>query len=32
MERIVQIETPKSAPRYELRVRHHDLTDTEYEI
>ena len=32
LERIVQIETPKSAPRYELRVRHHGATDTEYQI
>ena len=32
LERIVQIETPKSAPQYELRVRRHGATDTEYEI
>ena len=32
LERIVQIETPRSAPQYELRVRHHGATDTEYEI
>ena len=31
-ERIVQIETPQSAPRYELRVRRRAATDTEYEI
>ena len=32
LERIVQIETRKSVPQYELRVRHHGATDTEYEI
>ena len=32
LERIVQIETPESAPRYELRVRRHGPVDTEYEI
>ena len=32
LERIVQIETRKSAPQYELRVRRHGATDTEYEI
>ena len=32
LERIAQIETPKSAPRYELRVRRHGPVDTEYEI
>ena len=32
VKRIVQIETPKSAPQYELRVRRHGATDTEYEI
>ena len=32
MERIAQIETPESAPRYELRVRRHGPVDTEYEI
>ena len=32
LERIVQIETPQSAPQYELRVRRHGATDTEYEI
>ena len=32
LERIVQIDTPKSAPRYELRVRRHGATDTDYEI
>ena len=31
-ESIVQIETPKSAPQYELRVRRHGATDAEYEI
>ena len=32
LERITQIETPSSAPRYELRVRCHGLVGTEYEI
>ena len=32
LERITQIETPESAPRYELRVRRHGPVDTEYEI
>ena len=32
LERIVQIDTPQSAPQYELRVRRHGATDTEYEI
>ena len=32
LERIAQIETPESAPRYELRVRRHRPVDTEYEI
>ena len=32
LERIVQIDTPKSVPQYELRVRRHGATDTEYEI
>ncbi len=32
LERIAQIETPKSAPQYELRVRRHGPVDTEYEI
>ena len=32
LERITQIETPESAPRYELRVRRHGLVDTEHEI
>ena len=32
LERIDQIETPESAPRYELRVRRHGPVDTEYEI
>ena len=32
LERITQIETPDSAPRYELRVRAHGPVGTEYEI
>ena len=32
LETIIQIETPESAPRYELRVRRHGPVDTEYEI
>ncbi len=32
LERIAQIETPDSAPRYELRVRRHGPASTEYEI
>lgn len=32
LERIAQIETPASAPQYELRVRHHGPVGTEYEI
>lgn len=32
LERISQIETPDSAPRYELRVRRHGPADAEYEI
>ena len=32
LEKIVQIEPRKSAPQYELRVRRHGPTDTEYEI
>ena len=32
LERISQIETPDSAPRYELRVRRHGPVDAEYEI
>ena len=32
LERIAQIETPESAPQYELRVRRHGSVDTEYEI
>ena len=32
LERITQIETPDSAPRYELRVRVHGPVGTEYEI
>ena len=31
-ERIARIETPESAPRYELRVRRHGPADAEYEI
>ena len=31
-ERVVRIETPASAPRYELRVRRHGPGDAEYEI
>ena len=32
LKRIAQIETPDSAPRYELRVRRHGPIDVEYEI
>ena len=32
LERITQIETPESAPRYELRLRRHGPVDTEHEI
>ena len=32
LERIAQIETPASAPHYELRVRRHGPIGTEYEI
>ena len=32
LERIAQIETPESAPRYELRVRRHGPADAEFEI
>ena len=32
LETITQIETPESAPRYELRVRRHGPVDTEHEI
>ena len=32
LERIAQIETPESAPRYELRMRRHGPADAEYEI
>ena len=32
LERISQMETPDSAPRYELRVRRHGLVETAYEI
>lgn len=31
-ERVAQIETPKSAPRYELRVRRHGSIGAEYEV
>ena len=31
-EKVVQIETPESAPRYELRVRRCGPTDIEYEV
>ena len=31
-DRVVRIETPESAPRYELRVRRHGPADAEYEI
>ena len=30
--RVVHVETPASAPRYELRVRRHGPADTQYEI
>ena len=32
LERMPSIETPESAPRYELRVRRHGPADAEYEI
>ena len=32
LQRISQIETPDSAPRYELRVRRHGPVETAYEI
>ena len=32
LERVASVETPASAPRYELRVRRHGPVDTEYEI
>lgn len=32
LQRISQIETPDSAPRFELRVRRHGTVDNEYEI
>ena len=32
LSRIIPIETPKSAPRYELWVRQHGPADAEYEI
>ncbi|MDE0478448.1 MAG: hypothetical protein OXI17_15585 [Gammaproteobacteria bacterium] len=31
-QRVIQIETPESAPRYELRVKRLGATDTQYEI
>ena len=31
-ERVVRVETPGSAPRYELRVRRHGPADAEYEV
>ncbi len=32
LKRVVQIDTPESAPRYELRIGRHGPADTEYEI
>ena len=32
LERVVSVETPASAPRYELRVRRHGPVDADYEI
>ena len=32
LERVASVETPASAPRYELRVRRHGSVDAEYEI
>ena len=32
LERIFSVETPESAPRYELRVRRHGPADAQYEI
>ena len=32
LERIASVETPASAPRYELRVRHYGPANAEYEI
>ena len=32
VKRMALVETPESAPRYEVRVRGHRLGDTEYEI
>ena len=32
LERVAQIDTPVSAPRYELRVRRHGSIGDEYEI
>ena len=32
LKRVAQIDTPESAPRYELRVGRHGPADTEYEI
>ena len=32
LDRVVSVETPASAPRYELRVRRHGPVDADYEI
>ena len=32
LRQVVHVETPASAPRYELRVRRHGPADTQYEI
>jgi hypothetical protein len=32
ISRLRLIETPQSAPRYELRIRYHGLGDTEIEV
>ena len=32
LERVASVETPASAPRYELRVRRHGPVDAEYEV
>ena len=32
LKRVAQIDTPESAPRYELRIGRHGPADTEYEI
>jgi hypothetical protein len=32
LERVVSVETPASAPRYELRVRRHGPVEAEYEV